>query len=222
MPYQIVNWKKYQGRKNRGTNPWVKVHKTLMGTDHLSGYSEKERFRHIGMMVGLLCLADDRTGKIDKTDEKICYGLRVKSINLEPYKDWFLKDLAGVPVDSQWIARGKPEACLSTSLSTSTSVVNKEKGKGFDEFWPKSPRFGSKKKAGDVWSRMEDEDRSRAMVAIVEQTEWRRAWEKHDRSYFIARWKDMERWLRDERFNDTLEWPPENQVVESNLEGLAL
>ena len=41
--YKFRNWEKYQGRKNRKTNPWLKLHKSIINDPDVLNLSPKLR-----------------------------------------------------------------------------------------------------------------------------------------------------------------------------------
>lgn len=92
---------------------------------------------------------------------------------------------------------------ISKTLYSSTQKYTPE----FDAFWKISPKTGSKKRAAIEWEKLTKPNRTIAVERVLKQKEWREAWEKVDPKHFMPPWKDMERWLCDERFNDELEWP---------------
>lgn len=93
--YQIVNWKKYQGRKHVGLNPWVKVHKSMLGSDHFLDGKDSERLALFGLCVQLLLISDDNTGEINLESKQIAKKLRLKSFDPKVLTPWFIKPLHG-------------------------------------------------------------------------------------------------------------------------------
>ena len=68
----VNNWEKWQTyRKDRGTPPWIKVHRNLFSNQEWAALSDAEK----GHLVSIWILAADKSGLIPadpKTLKKLC------------------------------------------------------------------------------------------------------------------------------------------------------
>lgn len=192
MPYKIIGWEKYQGRKSRGHNPWVKLYKSILSSVSFSKLSDKHKWQSIL----LLCLADDGTGFIEYSDEEIAYKLRVKEFDPKPFLGTWLQDVdtSGTPVATSGIPEVDQRHARS-STSTSTSVVDQEEMVGpnwqtvqgwFKGFWKVYPKKQSKKDAEKAFKAIPglNEALLEKIVAAVKAASLSEQWAK-DRGMFI-------------------------------------
>lgn len=113
----------------------------------------------------------------------------------------------------------KPSRLIPDSLIPDPDPDSLKKNRlAFEDFWKKSPRTGSKKKALEQWGNLGPEDRAVVYKAVMEQTLARVDWARVDPDHFIPDWPHMFRWLRDKRFNDEPDKPKINKM-ESNIKG---
>ncbi|KKM82537.1 hypothetical protein LCGC14_1318560 [marine sediment metagenome] len=206
MPYKIINWKKWQSRSDRSRNPWVKLWKDLLKSDDFFDLPENIRWQ----WPCLLLLAQNLTGVINKTDKQIARQFNIESFDAKP----FIPRLLEVVENGNHVVNKKNHVVFP---SVSVSVSNKEeKGsrrlrsdypEDFIGFWEICPKTGSKKRAAAQWAKAGSKKRADMVVAMVAQTKWRAAWEEADPDHFVPSWKDMERWIRDDRYTDVLDQP---------------
>lgn len=192
MPYKIINWEEYQGRKNRGSNPWVKLYKKILTCADFFDLPIKVRWQ----WPLLLCIAHDHSGIIEHSDARIAWYLHIREFDPNPFIGNFLirVDASGTPVD----ASGTPEATASYSLSSSNK---KEKVvalvPGFDEFWQLYPKKINKQRARDAWRKLRpDRDLKRLMRKGLEAHIKSREWNKNDGEFipYASSWMNEARW----------------------------
>lgn len=204
MPYRIINWEKYQGRKSRGHNPWVKLYKSILSSRSFGALSDKLKWQSLL----LLLIAEDATGLIDYSDEDIAYKLRVKTFDPNPLLGNWLErlDTDGKPVD----ASGIPEAnqrCARSSTSTSSSnqgeVVSPQTvEKWFRAFWAVYPRKVSKQDALKAFKDIQDLDKPLVLciVKAVKAAKGTRQWNEDGGKYIPY----PGTWLRGRMWDDEL------------------
>lgn len=112
----------------------------------------------------------------------------------------------------------KPSGLIPDSLIPDPDSL-KENSRAFEDFWKKSPRTGSKKKALEQWTNLAPEDRAVAYRAVMDQTLARMDWTRVEPEHFIPDWPHMFRWLRDKRFNDEPDKPKTVGAAPSNIKG---
>ncbi len=200
MPYRIINWEKYQGRKSRGHNPWVKLYKSILSSASFGALSDKHRWQSLL----LLLIADDATGRLDYSDEEIAYKLRVKTFDPNPFLGHSLEriDTDGNPVD----ASGIPEVDQRRARSsTSTSSLNKKEKvspqaveKWFRAVWAVYPRKVSKQDALKAFRDIQglDEDLARTIIKAVKSARSTRQWNEDGGKYvpYPATWIRGRQW----------------------------
>jgi len=120
---RIQNWDKWQTyRKDRGTPPWIKVHRNLMSNSEWASLSDAEK----GQLVSMWIIAADKKGVVPANTnvlKKICLLDTVPNIN-KFIKLGFLasngcQDDAKRPQDDQ------PET--ETETETETELLPKDK-----------------------------------------------------------------------------------------------
>jgi len=108
---QVKNWGKWQSyRSDRGTPPWIKVHRNLMSSATWAGLKDHDK----GHLVSIWLVAADRDGVVPSNPDllrKVCMLDHVPDVNkfidlgfLEPVK---MQD--GVMVASSWRQDDSPE-----------------------------------------------------------------------------------------------------------------
>jgi len=77
----IVDWDIHQSyRKDRGTPPWIKIHRTLLSSQHWSELSDAEK----GQLVSIWLIGADRKGEIPADPcilRKVCILDRAPNIS---------------------------------------------------------------------------------------------------------------------------------------------
>lgn len=205
MPYKIINWGKYQFHSDRDSNPWVKLHRTILLSADFFAIPKVRRWE----WPLLLLLANHSTGIIEDNDHDIAFKLRYKDWETVPWdcKPFIGKLLEAVdPSGNHTDTRG----CLEERRGEEIRGEKKESvsyPEHFEIFWKASPRTGNKKRAAAKWAKLSVEQRQDAGAGVVRQRKWREAWAKADPKHFIPSWKHMERWLRDEQWVDFLDKP---------------
>lgn len=204
MPYRIINWEKYQGRKSRGHNPWVKLYKSILSSVHFGGLSDKLKWQ----AILLLLIADDTDGLLDYSDEEIAYKLRIKTFDANPLLGHWLEavDADGTPLD----ASGIPEAnqrCARSSTSTSSSdqgkVVSPQSiKKWFREIWKVYPRKVSKQDALKAFKDIHelDEELARVIFKAVKAARNTPQWNEDGGKYIPY----PGTWIRGRKWEDEL------------------
>ena len=99
MPYKVINWEKFQARTERGSNPWVKLHRTILLSADFFAIPKARRWE----WPLLLLLANHTTGIIEDSDQDIAFKLRYKdgeTWNCKPFIGRLLAhmDTSGIPV----------------------------------------------------------------------------------------------------------------------------
>lgn len=209
MPYKIINWGKYQFHSDRDSNPWVKLHRTILLSADFFAIPEVRRWE----WPLLLLLANHATGIIEDNDHDIAFKLRYKDWETVP---WDCKPFIGKLLEAVEPSGNHTDTigCLEERRGEKKRGEKKEGvsySEDFEIFWKASPRTGNKKRAGAQWVRLTNEQRNEARGGVVRQLKWRKAWAKADTKYFIPSWKYMEYWLRDEQWADELE-PPKQKT----------
>lgn len=208
MPYKIVNWKKHQARSERSSNPWVKLHRTILTSADFFAIPKARRWE----WPLLLLFANHSTGIIEDSDEEIAFMLRYKdgeSWDCKPFIGSLLQevDTSGIPVATSGNHRYTTGALEERREEEIRGEKKRVYTRIFDEFWKLSPRTGNKKRAYTHWVKMSSEDRILATTAIVKQAEWRQAMKISDPKWLEPQWKHMEYWLRDDQWMDELQFP---------------
>ena len=212
MPYKIINWEKFQARTERGSNPWVKLHRTILLSADFFAIPKVRRWE----WPLLLLLANHATGVIEEDDHAIAFKLRYKDWETVP---WDCKPFIGGLLETVDTS-GIPLATNGNQMDTNGCLeerrgeeIRGEENKrssyseDFEIFWKASPRTGNKKRAATQWANLTVEQRQDAGAGVIRQRKWREAWAKADAEHFIPSWKHMERWLRDEQWEDFLDKP---------------
>jgi hypothetical protein len=144
----IVGWDTFQTyRKDRGTPPWIKVHRSMLTSQRWLSLTDAEK----GALVSIWVVASAKNGLVP-ADPTIL--MRMAQLEIEPNINKYI-DLNYI------VADGLPDGCQSDLLDTDTEaeadteaepgcqISNQSwKEKAFEEDWENYPRkAGSKKKA---------------------------------------------------------------------------
>jgi hypothetical protein len=129
---KVIDWDKYQSyRADRGTPPWIKVHRRLMSSAKWAGLKDQEK----GHLISIWLVAADRDGVVPSDPNllrKVC--MLDDCPDVENFIELGYLRLAkngdDVSVTSTWRQTDAPEAETETETETETElygVTNDEK-----------------------------------------------------------------------------------------------
>ena len=188
MMLQVTNWDKWQTyRKDRGTPPWIKVHRNLLSNPEWCSLSDSEK----GQLVSIWLLSADKNGQVC-ADAQLLH--KMAQLDAQPNINRFIELGFLSPSGCQGDA---PE----TETETETEVVcanenNLHTPSRFDEFWDHWPIKRNKKRAKSVWQRNKLDSLFDKLVADVENRkkndpQWMQGYIPHCSSYLAGeRWND--------------------------------
>ena len=227
----VCGWDKWQTyRKDRGTPPWIKVHRNLMTNPEWVSLDDAEK----GQLVSIWLIAADRGGKIpdDPTVIQMMAMLRSTPDISKFVALGFLEDdgcQVVVKLASSGCHSDAPETEAETETETETDkpLVPSKKAPAkesyselFESFWMAYPgnRRGNKKNAFREWKKIPDEQRLH-LSSIVERRklndlDWRR--EKFKYVPHCERYLKGERWLDEWQ----VEQPQYSDVTANNIQTL--
>lgn len=152
---QVKDWDEHQSyRKDRGTPPWIKIHRRLMTSAKWAALTDSEK----GQLVSLWIAAADKDGRIPADPlvlRKIC--MLDETPNINKFIDLGFLLLECQPSDNQVTTNRQPNDAPETETEAETDKTNGSPAKppnriedDFEKLWKKYPkRNGSnpKKKA---------------------------------------------------------------------------
>lgn len=125
---QVKNWQEWQSyRKDRGTPPWIKVHRCLLSNPKWAILSDAEK----GQLVSIWIVAADNGGQIPDDNNiirKICQ--LDTPPNLNKFKDLGFFENSGLPTGNH-VVTTPPQI---DAPETETEVYSKEVEKNIDRF----------------------------------------------------------------------------------------
>ncbi len=214
----IKNWEEWQSyRKDRGTPPWIKVHRKLLTSPKWAVLSDAEK----GQLISIWIVAADNGGKIPDSSvviRKICQ--LDEEPNLKKFKDLGLMTSSGCQDDVKVASRCQP----LDAPETETEAYSKEAEveieltlkKEFTQFWEWFPVVnrtkGSKKKAEASFRRALKKDDFNQLIQGVDMYG---KFIKHNGQSNA----DAFRWLDDERWKD--DWVVQLQPATNTSVGIS-
>jgi hypothetical protein len=162
---EINKWDKWQSyRKDRGTPPWIKVHRNLLSNAEWAALSDSEK----GHLVSMWILAADKKGMIPSNPvviQKMCMLDTppdiAKLVDLGFISPHGCQDDAKVtPGESQ---DDQPEAEAEAEAEKPSPPLLA----GFDKFWEVYPKKKEKKKSKEIWKRKKLHKQSAMLVADI-------------------------------------------------------
>jgi len=199
---KVSGWAKWQTfRADRGTPPWIKVHRNLFSNPEWVSLSDAER----GQLVGIWLLAADKDGEIPDDPNLVArMGMMSDAPDLNRFAELGFLTTTCQPDDAKVTHQSRVEESRveeSKPLVPSTKAPAKKKYPDlFEQFWIAYPakRRGSKPKALEKWKKV-DRETAKALPELVANRRDNCAdWAREDFKYV----PHAERYLLHERWND--------------------
>jgi len=209
-PLCIRNWDKWQSyRSDRGTPPWIKVHRVLFTNPDWATLTDAEK----GQLVSLWIAAADNNGCVpddSRVLRKICL------LDSEPNVDKFISLGFINPRERQPDANPTPTRQPDDAPETETETETEKKQTSanytpkFELFWEKYPRKKGKAKAFSLWKKHKCENGSfDVIMASLDKHITSKAWIK-DGGQFIPHGST---WVNGKGWEDT----PEEDVINCKM-----
>ncbi len=120
MGLKIADWAKWQTyRKDRGTPPWIKVHRSLMTNAEWAMLTDSEK----GQLVSLWIAAADKEGEIPEEPrilQKVC--MLDEQPNINKFIDLGFLTTTCQPDDNQMTTKRQPDDAPETETETETET----------------------------------------------------------------------------------------------------
>jgi len=143
----INNWDKWQSyRKDRGTPPWIKIHRNLMTNPEWAILSDSEK----GQLVSLWIVAADKNGTLPTSDTQVLQKIAALDTppNINKFTQLGFMTTTCQPDDNQMTTTCQPD----DAPETEKRQRRKEKTNvHFDIFWNEYPKKKDKANALKVW-----------------------------------------------------------------------
>lgn len=156
----IARWDEWQTyRKDRGTPPWIKVHRNLFSNPEWSALSDSEK----GQLISIWILAADKNGSIP-TDGSIIQKLCMLDTlpNINKFIELGFIEPSCQPCDYHVATTCQQSDAPETETETDISSSSIEPDV-FDFFWKTYPRKQGKKKAQLAFNRLTKKNQSEAI-----------------------------------------------------------
>ena len=149
---QVPNWDKWQTyRKDRGTPPWIKIHRKLMTNPEWAMLSDSEK----GALISIWLIAHAPTvRKIALLDDEP---------DLNKFMDLGFLAQSGCQDDNQMASCAQPNDAPETE--TETEYISADLAH-FDLFWEIYPRKLDKKRAEAKWKNLKSDERDSAIADV--------------------------------------------------------
>jgi len=211
MNSKIKNWSRHQHFKDRRP-PWIKLYRDIL--DDPEWYSLDAEAAKLLVMLWLL--ASENEGELPNI-KTISFRLRMPekhiSAQLSKLSHWMERDdinvisprYQAVSDDLLTISATDIETPLRDREETETETekdITAPIG-GFEDFWKAYPKKAGKANALREWNKAKPDLQS-VLAAIVDQKAWR---ENAPDGEFRPPWKDPERWIKAECWNDEVATP---------------
>jgi len=177
----VANWEKWQSyRKDRGTPPWIKVHRNLLSNQEWVSLSDSEK----GQLVSMWLLAADKKGVIPDNAtvlQKMC--LLDKAPNISKFIDLGFLSTTCQPHDNQVTTMN--DICDAPETETETEKrLCANATKNFDEWYSSYPKKKDKAKAMKAWSKLKvDDSLLSEMLSSLEKQKASIDWTKENGQY---------------------------------------
>jgi len=207
----IPNWDKWQSyRKDRGTPPWIKVHRSLLSSGKWAVLTDSEK----GQIVSIWIVAADKGGIISSSPrviQKIC------QLDDEPNINRFIElgflttmcQPCGSQPDNQTTTTRPQHDAPETETETETEKNIKHTAQNeFERWWSVYPKKVGKKPARAIWKRIKpDADLliEDTTVKALGDDNWQRGYIPNPATY-----------LNQERWNDELHKPKQSELTEAD------
>jgi len=202
---EIVDWDIHQTyRKDRGTPPWIKVHRTLLSSQHWSELSDSEK----GQLVSIWLIGADKKGKIPADPcilRKVCLLDKVpntnKFISLGYLASVGCQDDNHLPTINGNLDAPETETETETEKHFAQKKDFAQCRERFERIWLDYPEKKGKERAWpkfkkQVGTEKDFEDIQKALVNYKSDVENKRAttqpelnWQ-HGSTWFNQNWKD--------------------------------
>ena len=148
----VKDWAVWQSyRKDRGTPPWIKVHRQLMTSAKWAILSDSEK----GQLVSMWIAAADKKGKIPNDANlmrKICMLDDAPNLNKFIDLGYFVSD--GCQTDDTATTKSQQSDAPETETETDKRQKrHTSNAMHFDAWWKEYPKKKEKKKALAIWKR---------------------------------------------------------------------
>jgi hypothetical protein len=209
MNSKIKNWSRHQHFKDRRP-PWIKLYRDIL--DDPEWYSLDAEAAKLLVMLWLL--ASENEGELPNI-KTISFRLRMPekhiSAQLSKLSHWMERDdinvisprYQAVSDDLLTISATDIETPLRDREETETEKDITAPIGGFEDFWKAYPKKAGKANALREWNKAKPDLQS-VLAAIVDQKAWR---ENAPDGEFRPPWKDPERWIKAECWNDEVATP---------------
>jgi len=168
---RIKNWDKWQTyRKDRGSPPWIKVHRNLMTNPEWAALSDAEK----GQLISIWIVAADKGGEIPENPQVLRKVAMLDDVpNLNKFIDLGFIESTGCQSD----AKPTPSESQSDAPETETETETEKKHMSesddshdsFLVFWKLYPRKDNKKKAETAWKRLSKAKREMALQGLEDR-----------------------------------------------------
>ena len=158
---RVTNWEKWQTyRKDRGTPPWIKVHRNLNSNPEWAMLTDAEK----GQLVCIWLVAADRDGAIPD-DPRILRKIAMldEIPDLNKFKDLGFLESDGCQRDAKVTPSERQSDAPETETETETELYVR-----FAQFWKSYPNKKDKAKANAKFSKLSEPDQQ-AAIADVER-----------------------------------------------------
>jgi hypothetical protein len=210
----VNNWDKWQSyRKDRGTPPWIKIHRNLMSNPEWSMLTDAEK----GQLVSIWVVAADKKGRISSCPsiiKKMCLLDRMPNIN--KFIELGFLTTACQPSDNQVTTSCPQHDAPETETETETETD--KRSNDFDRWWFAYPVKKGKKKAKEIWKVIKPD--ADVLIADVEDRlkndrQWKKGFIVNPTKYLNEeRWNDQI--TPDEKKTDTDDWQKELEQLSVN------
>jgi len=223
---KVTNWDKWQSfRKDRGTPPWIKLHRNLFSNPEWVSLSDAER----GQLVVIWLLSAEKNGQVPDDPQLVAkMGMMSDAPDLTKFAELGFLTTTCQPLDVKVTHQSRVEKSRveksreeKHSVIASPPVKPKAYPKEFESFWLAYPanRRGNKKRAVDQWDKVPP-DQQVLLEDIVSQRKLNDLdWRKDNFSFVphVERYLSGERWLDEWR----VEQKQYSDVTAKNIQTLS-
>jgi hypothetical protein len=202
---QIVKWNEWQTfRTDRGTPPWIKVHRNLLTNPEWAALSDSEK----GQLVSIWLIAADKDGRVP-ADEKLLQKVALldKPPNINRFKDLEFLASSGCQDDVNSPQDDAPET--ETDKRQNKHFVHFDSESAFEEIWTDYPNPTGKQAAKKFFVKAvtsEDE-----FGEIHNSLKNYKAYVEKERigGFKDLRWQGGSRWFNPKEWKNWLEIKPQ-------------
>lgn len=191
---RAANWDKWQSyRSDRGTPPWIKVHRNLMTNPEWIMLSDSEK----GVLVSLWIVCADRAGLLPADAHVL---RKVAQLDEEPNLNKFIElgffETDGRHDDAKLTPSAQPDDVPEERRGEEKECANAQ----FEEFWNLYPRKVDKKRSRARWEKLGDSEREAAIVDVKRRNAIGPTWGKEKIDFVLH----PSTYLNGENWNDEL------------------